>query len=406
MTRCGGPDHATAPAATIGGHAGYGATLATPGVAPLIGICLLARVPITSAPIVLTLYVVVSMHRGFAEAGAVAAAIAVGTGLGSPAIGHALDTAPLRVVLAVTTVGSTLYWIVAGHLTYVALLVASLGFGLVAIPVFTMARQSLTAVLPPPRQLSGISLDAMSVEISYAIGPALGVLALTRLGAQVTFVAIAATLAASGAALIVLNPLVHSPGRGPTGFTNRTPLQVRAVVLATLLATFGATFILTGTETALTAAMRELHAIGLLSVVILCWCLSSLAGGYVFGRRPRRATPWLLLAAMAALTAPIGLASSWWLLALLLIPSGILNAPVISATAQHVATLASPLRRGRALGLHTSALTFGDALGAPIAGLLIDGHGYAYSLLGLASCGLVLAAAATVLALRKARPLA
>lgn len=47
--------------------------------------------------------------------------------------------------------------------------------------------------------------------------------------------------------------------------------------------------------------------------------------------------------------------------------------------------------------MRTAALTFGDALGAPIAGMLVDHHGIAASFAGLGACGLLLAAASSVL---------
>ena len=38
--------------------------------------------------------------------------------------------------------------------------------------------------LPDPDRQAGMSLDSMSVEVSYSIGPALGVVAVTRLGSS------------------------------------------------------------------------------------------------------------------------------------------------------------------------------------------------------------------------------
>ena len=68
----------------------------------------------------------------------------------------------------------------------------------------------------------------------------------------------------------------------------------------------------------------------------------------------------------------MGLAGSPWALAALILPAGALCAPVITATAEEVARRVPERVRGEAMGWHGSALTIGNAIGAPLAGASID----------------------------------
>lgn len=188
----------------------YKDAVARPGVLSLLVFVVLARMPVAAAPIVLTLHVVLDLDRGFASSGAVAATIAVGASIGAPLMGRAVDRIGLRPVAAFTTIAETAFWLSVDHLPYEALVVTSFFGGLVAIPIWSLPRQSLAAMLPPSLRQAGFSLDSMLVEISFAVGPVIGIAMLTRLGSSITFVAIAITLFASGAALFALNPPTRS----------------------------------------------------------------------------------------------------------------------------------------------------------------------------------------------------
>jgi predicted MFS family arabinose efflux permease len=111
----------------------------------------------------------------------------------------------------------------------------------------------------------------------------------------------------------------------------------------------------------------------------------------------RRVPPLLLLLLLATLTLLVGLAPNWWAIALLLIPSTIFCAPLLSATVDRLIGLTPPSQRGIAMGAHASALTFGVAMGAPLAGVVIDASSPPFGFVGVGVAGLVLAAGAAVL---------
>jgi len=363
----------------------YRAVLVRPGVRPLLLLAIIARIPITAAPVVLTLHVVLDLHRGFTDSGLLATAFALGAALGAPLLGRTIDRVGLRPVLVATTVVDGAFWLAAGHLPYATLLASAFVGGLLAIPIFSVTRQSLAALVPAGERQAGFSLDAMSVELSFAIGPALGIVLLTQAGSTVTLLTAAVLIIVSGIALTVLDPPVHGeagvdPARTsaqqarPTLTAAAVPMRswLSGAVLAVLLATFATVFTVAGTDTAITAVMRSFGRVDLLGLVFGIWCLASLVGGFLYGGLDRRIDPMVMLALLAVLCVPVALAGSWWALALLVIPTGLFCAPLITATGAELTRLTPAGVRGQVMGVHGSALTIGNALGAPLIGAVVD----------------------------------
>lgn len=355
----------------------YRRVLAVPGARSLYGFSLIARIPVTAASTALTLRVVLGLHRNFADAGLVATSAAVGVAVGAPLLGRLVDHQGARTVLVLTTLSEAVFWSAAAWLPFLWLLPAAFLGGALALPAFSLARQAIVAMLPVGDRQAGLSLDSMSVEVSYAIGPALGVFAITQLGSATAMLVIGASLVLAGVGLIALNPATASSStleNATQASSNPRPGRwwLAPMALAALAATCGATFTLSGAEIALTAAMRAFGHVNLLGVVIAVWCFASIVGGFSYGTMRRRHDPLVLLILLAGLTAPLALAGSWWVLLLLAIPSGLFCAPLLSSTAEVMARVSPPGGRGRALGLHTSALMLGGALGAPLAGAAID----------------------------------
>jgi MFS family permease len=247
----------------------------------------------------------------------------------------------------------------------------------------------------------------MSVEVSYSIGPALGVVAVTRLGSSTAMLLLGVSLAAAGLGLFLIDPVTsaHDQRSAPSDdevAAASTRFGLSAVAVAALVATFGATVALAGADISFTASMRAFGHIGLLGLVIAVWCLASLIGGFAYGTMSRRRDPLLLLVLLAGLTVLLALAHSWWALLLLAIPSGFFCAPLLSSTAEVMARATPAASRGRALGIHTSALTLGSALGAPLAGAAIDRWTPAAGFVAVGVAGTLLALVA--LAVVRLRP--
>lgn len=119
--------------------------------------------------------------------------------------------------------------------------------------------------------------------------------------------------------------------------------------------------------------LRASGEVGWTGAVLAMWAVASLVGGFAYGAVSRSFSPLTLMAALSLCTIPVGLGGAhWWLLCLTLVPAGALCAPTIAATSDAVSRLAPAGVRGEAMGLHGSAVTVGIALGAPLAGAVID----------------------------------
>lgn len=374
----------------------YRRLLRLPGVRTLLLVGLLARIPTTATGMALTLHVVNGLGLGFAQAGLVGMASTVGMAVGSPLAGRFVDRHGLRPVLVVTTLAQAVFWAGAWALPYPVLVVAAGVAGLLALPVFSVIRQCLAAMVPIEQRRMGFSLDSMFIELSYMTGPALAVAGVTTLGSQWTMAVIAAGMVGSGVGLLLLNPPTRSAEEllAPPAKVARGQWLTPAFV-ALLGTAAAATFVLTATELSLVASMKHSGATAWIGVGVAIWCVYSLLGGFVYGGLSRGFSPLMLIAAMGALTVPVGLVGGdWRWLLVALVPAGVLCAPALSSTVDSVSRWVPAGARGEAMGLHGTALMIGGASSAPIAGAIIDSHGPAWAFLvaGLVGVGMVLVA--------------
>jgi predicted MFS family arabinose efflux permease len=352
----------------------YRQALSLPGLRSLLLVSVLARVPLTAPGVTLTFYVVLDLGRGYGAAGLVGAALTVGSALGSPLLGRLVDRRGLRPVLALTTAAEAAFWSTAPALPFPLLLPAAFVAGLLALPIFSVIRQSIATLAPEDQRRPAYALDSMSVELSFMVGPALAVALAATVSARTTLYAVGAGIVAAGVALWLLNPPTRSAAE-PAGTHPPAPRRewLTPRLLAVLAVSTAATLVLGGTDVAVVAVLRASGEMGWTGAVLAMWAVASLVGGFAYGAVSRSFSPLALMAALSLCTIPVGLGGAhWWLLCLALIPAGALCAPTIAATSDAVSRLAPAAVRGEAMGLHGSAVTVGIAVGAPLAGAVID----------------------------------
>jgi len=383
----------------------YREALALPGFRALLLVTTLARLPTSMAGITLTLYVVTDLDRGYAAAGAVAAAVTIGAALGAPLMGRLADRRGLRPVLVLTSIAEAIFWAGAPSLPYGVLIGAAFVGGLLMLPIYSVSRQSIAALAPPAKRRQAYALDSMSVELSFIIGPSVAVLLVTAISGRTTLYLIGAGIVVAGTALYLLNPPIRNAAELRDA---GAPVPVRQWLtprlVGILLISAAATLVIGGTDVALVATTREAGQVQWSGVVIGVWAASSLVGGFGYGAARQAVSPLTLMAGLGLATVPVGLAGgSWWLLALALIPAGLLCAPTLASTADALSRLAPAPVRGLVMGLHGSAVTVGTALGAPLAGAVIDrwSPGWGFVVIGLA--GLLAAALVLPATLRHSR---
>lgn len=375
----------------------YKSVLALPGMRAFMLVSLIARIPGTAWTTALTLSVVLDRHRSYAEAGAATAAFTVGLALGSPLVGRAVDRHGPRPVLLLTGVVSLLFWNLVPVLPYPALLAAAVPCGALQVPVPTLVRQSLAARVPESVRRQAFSLDSMAVELSFMVGPALAVLAITQLGeATSTLRVLGFGLGLSAAVLYAYNPRMgeRRPAAARSAAVERTRSHWLAPGFLMVLAVCAAAcMMLAATDVAIVAVLRGHGEISWAGIVVITWCAASLVGGFVHGAMPRPLSAIVLLLLLGALSIPVGTAASWWLLCLAVIPAGLACAPTIASTVDAVSRAVPAEQRGQAMGMHAAALTVGGAIGAPLVGVFIDagGPGWGMAAIGSLVCVIALA---------------
>ncbi|MEJ3652162.1 MFS transporter [Actinomycetes bacterium KLBMP 9759] len=384
--------------APTSGMAAYRSILRLPGVTPLVIVSMLGRLPASGAAITLTLHVVLTLDLGYAAAGLVGAASTVGMAIGAPLLGRVVDKRGLRTVAVLAGLSATAYWTVAPWLPYPALLVAALVAGVLGLPLFSVVRQSLAAIVPVERRRPAFAIDAMSVELSYIVGPALFTVIALQVSSSVAMWVVGAGWVTASVALWFLNPPTRAPEQVPSASTGRIKDWLTLRLVAALICTTAVVLMIHGTELSMIAGLQTSGQAATIAIVNAVWCIASLTGGFLYGAAHRSAPLFGLAVVLGVVTLPVALGGSWWSYALLLIPAGLLIAPSLAASSETVSKLAPENARGVVTGLHASAITIGAAASTPLAGLLIDIASPSAAVLAVGCAGVTIVGVAALLA--------
>ena len=412
----------------------YGTLLKQRGIASLLGVGMLARLPHSALGMLLLLHLVNTLDRDWGAAGLVVALMTVGIAVGAPWRGHMVDKHGLRRALVPSIIIELVVWMLVPQVGFTLLMPLVFIGGLFALPVFSVVRTSLGVMTTGRNRRSAFALDAISTELVFIIGPAAAGIVATQINTTVGMTAIAIAASGSGVLLLWLNPPTSSdhPGavrvrdadaesagaevamiasapahlamaegellmaglkatqarvvRRGRSFKNRFG-WVSAGVIAVFIAASGAGLVLSGSDVGIVALLDEHGNSGQLGIVFFFWCFSSLIGGLIYGSLKRSISPIVLLLAMSVLTIPMMFATDTWTLALVSIFPGMLCAPVLSAASERLTELVPEKRRGEAMGWYGSALTGGTALGSPLTGITIDVMGPGAGFLGIGILG-------------------
>lgn len=174
-------------------------------------------------------------------------------------------------------------------------------------------------------------------------------------------------------------------------------------VLGVLVVSMAAGIVMVGTEVSIVAELEHQGQASSVGLVYAVWCGASAVGGLLYGAWGRQAHPYLLMGGFALATVPPAFVDGLWPLALAMIPSGFLTAPTLASASSRLSHLVSEERRGEAMGFYGSAMTAGAAMGAPLAGVFIDGVSASAGYLFAAAAGFVFVLAASVVTLARRR---
>ncbi|GLZ40908.1 MFS transporter [Actinokineospora sp. NBRC 105648] len=380
--------------------------LGLPGVRTLMLLMLFARIPVSAAGMVITLRVAVGLGRGYGEAGLVGGMATIGIAVGAPLMGMVVDRYGLRPMVLLATVCEAAFWVCVRFMSYPVLLGAAFLGGLMALPAMSIGRQAIAALVPEGLRRTAYSVDSVSVELTYMVGPAVAVLLATSLSTGAAATALGLAVLVVGTALAVVNPPVrgaHEEAKGAARLPRREWLTPRLIGVFAIGG--GAVFVLAGIDVSVVAALRGSGQLDWTGLLIVITCAASAVGGLVHGAVRRSLPQVALMGLLGLLTVPVGLfAGPWWLLALALVPCAALCAPTIAATGEQVARLAPSVMRGQATGLQSSAFTLGASLGAPVVGFVVDHTAPAWGFAVAGLGGLAIAGLARLLGAGRAQP--
>ncbi len=422
----------------------YRHVTALPAARSVLLLGFLVRMPMFATGIVLTLHVVTTLGRSYGEAGLVSAAFTLALAVSAPWRGRLLDRHGLRRVVAPAIIATAVVWTTLPFLPYAVLLPACILGGLFVVPTFSILRQALIVAVPDDWRRTALSLDSVLVELSFMISPAVAVWAAAIYDTRWVLFTLAVLSLLAAVSVYVVNPPLTSEGMaeaaaggldaealagcgagvgaealGGSGSTNLSAsvgaaasaasagaeavgasdvtdgAQTRRWVTPGALAVLGAaaatTVVLAGTDVTIVAALRATGDASAIGWVLSIWGAGSLFGGLFYGAWHRSISVFWLLGGLAVSTLPVALAGSLPWLVVLLFVCGFLCAPTITATVDHLSRLVSEGSRGEAMGWHGSAMTAGQAIGAPLAGYAIDHGGWGWGFISVSLVGLAVA---------------
>jgi MFS family permease len=357
------------------GFSTYAEFARNPVVRRILVLGVLIRIPMWAASVVLTLHVVAHLGRSYTEAGLVEMVLCIALAVSGPWRGRRLDRIGLRATVAPSLVILTVTWSIAPWVDY-WLLLGFVGLsGLFVVPTFSIVRQVLIGAVPVEQRTAVLSVDSVVVELSFMIGPVLGVLAATYLSTPVALALCQLTAVVGAFALWVDDPpLGHEPEED--GHKHRVREWLTGPVLMILALSVAATVILTGQDLGAVAALRAMHHTTSIGWVLAVWALGSALGGIVYGALHRHPPASVLLMLLAASAFAVSWGGDRLSFTALLFVSGLFCAPTMTATIDDLTRSVPASVRGEAMGWHGSALTLGGAAGAPLVGWAIDHGGW------------------------------
>ena len=377
--------------------------LRVPRLAPLLAVMTLARLPIGINGLAIVL-LVQDESGSFATAGVVAGALALGTGGGAPVQGRLVDRLGLRMLVPLAVAHAVgllaLLVLASAHAPVLTQLAAALIAGFVVPPVSSVLRTRYRSLLRGHEDLApaAFAFDSVLTELIFVAGPLLtaGLVVLVAPGAALVLSAAAVVGGTLG--FLALLPASsgsagsRGTGRGGLGALNEPAIRTLVLTMLPMGIAFGAL------EVALPAFSEEQGRPELAGVLIAVWALASAAGGFAYGSRPRRASlpsvhlRFALLLPLALL--PLAAAPGVVVMALLVVPAGILIAPLIASRNELAGAFAPPGAETEALTWPLTALVGGVALGAAAAGGLAEQAGWRTAVLFAVGSAVVGAAVA------------
>jgi MFS family permease len=353
-------------------------------MAALLAASVFARMPIGINALATVLFLR-ERAGSFAIAGAAAGGMALGTALGAPVGARFVDRFGPRalVVLALVHSGGLVALIVLGSAGVfgAAIVAAAIVVGAALPPTSSVMRSLYGHMLggEPALVRSAFALDSILTEVIFLVGP---LLTAVFVAAVAPVAPLVFSAAATTAGTVAFAAVVPRAGEAETGHQAVGRLgALRAPGIQTLvLSMVPVGFAFGAVEVAIPAFARANGDPELAGVLVSIWSLGSILGGLVYGARSH-AVPLARAHVTVTVLMPVGffallLSGPTWSMALLVIPAGVLIAPLIASRNELAGVVALPGSRTEAYTWPLTALVGGIAAGAAAAGALVQASGW------------------------------
>jgi MFS family permease len=360
----------------------YLQVLRTPHALPMVLAAFIGRLPLSMVGLGCVL-LVASETGSYGLGGAVAAVGAVTTALAGPLIGRLADTrGQRRILLPVVAI-----FVVSGACFLAAVkedwplwtVFLSAGVAGACIPpVSSMIRVRWTHLLRGSHRLpTALAMESVVDELVFIVGPVL-VTFLSTTGHATSGVVTAFALATIGALLFAAQhkteppPGGHESRNGPSAM--RTPgLRVLFVVGAAVGAVLGTL------EISLVAFADEENAMALSGVLIAGLALGSMASGIGWGAvhwsYPLRHRLAVVLVLLTVLSVPLLIIDDVWVMVPFVVVAGVAVSPSLISSFTLAELLVPRAAVTEAFTWIGTALGLGVAVGASVAGKIVDVYG-------------------------------
>jgi predicted MFS family arabinose efflux permease len=384
----------------VGGLERYAALFRAPSVRSVVSAGLLGRLPLGMLPLGNVLLI---RHAGesYAVVGVVVAAVSIANGISSPLIGRLIDRAgltrvllPLAVLFPISII--VLVALADRHAAPLVLAASAAASGVTLPPLGACVRSLWPTMLPSPDlKETAFALEASMQEVSFVLGPVLvGAIAATT--SPAIGMLTAGALSCVGTIWFALTRPAQAASRnvheGPRSRRGALASHgVRTVILACIA--LGIAF---GAVEVTMPAFAEVHATRAEgSLILTCFALGSLIGGFWAGTRAAPLRPELRFAGMLALLGcaliPPLVAPSLLVMCAIMIVAGMPIAPAVGASYGLVDRLAVAGTSTEAFAWLTTAIVAGMSIGTAVSGVLVA-HGGPTWALAIAGPGPLVAA--------------
>jgi MFS family permease len=389
------------------------AVLRRPGVLALLTLNVLSRIAPAGAGVLLVVHTH-ALTDSYAAAGAVAAASALTLALAAPLLGGIVDRRGQTGVLVVSGAVSGGAYVALALLPSVAPTVAIAAIAAVAggsqPPLGACLRTLWPDLLDHDEEAvnAAFALEAAVLELTYIAGP-LGFLTLAALASSRVSVGVLGVMVVIGTIAFALRPESRAWRPHDHGDPDASPRAARSALsspgvrmVVAIMAIVGV--LVAAVEVAVAAATHDAGAPGATGPLLALWGLGSLLGGVVVARAGGVRSVPLLLVALAVSHGALALgASALVVLGALLVVAGAFIAPAFGAMSALTARVAPTGTATEAFAWTTTALGAGVAVGAAIAGVVVDAGGPAVAFAVAGALTLPAAAVAVVSAPTAAR---